>query len=242
MKPTFHCSECEYELSWGDQYCGNCGRPVEWPAAVPSGKSHGEPRRPKAEREKKAAPAVSWKMMLGFAVFLIAGVVALEMLTETKNIPTGTSAASPAGASANMQAMNRLTELEQTASANPGNPQALLMVANFAHDNKFYDKAIDYYKQYLAAKPKDSDALVDLGICYNDLGNLDQARSSMEEALKYSPNHLLAHFNLGIVALRSGDMKSSLEWFKKTVAISPNSEIGKRAQELITQHLNAGQQ
>lgn len=243
MKPSYRCSECQHELSWGDQYCGNCGRPIDWPAEG-SRKPQGDGKRSRAERpEKKSPPAASWKLMLGFALFLVAGVVVLELLTETKNIPAGaptpTQSADP---SANMQAMNQLGELEQIAKANPGTPKALLQVANFAHDNHFYDKAVDYYKQYLAKEPKDADALVDLGICYNDLGNLDEARASMEQALKYSPKHVLAHFNLGIVSLRSGDMKGALEWFKQTVALSPNSEIGKRAQELITQHLNAGQQ
>ena len=248
MKPSFRCSECQHELFWGEQYCGNCGRPIEWPDGT-QGKGESQPRKPAHEKrskpdksEHKAAPAASWKMMLGFALILIAGVVALELLTETKNIPAGAAASPQSEPSANMQAMSRLTELEQIAAANPKNPKALVQVANFAHDNHFYDKAIDYYKQYLAKEPGDPDALVDLGICYNDLGNLEEARTAMEKALKFSPKHLLAHFNLGIVALRSGDMKGALDWFKKTAALSPNSEIGRRAQELITQHLNTAQQ
>jgi hypothetical protein len=31
-------------------------------------------------------------------------------------------------------------------------------------------------------------------------------------------------------------MKESNDWFRKTVALAPNSEVGKRAQQLLSQH------
>lgn len=132
----------------------------------------------------------------------------------------------------------RLKELQQIAMANPDHSPTLLDVANFAHDNHFYDRAIDYYEMYLATNPHDVDALVDLGICYNDLGDYVQAGWYMREAIKHSPNHLLAHFNLGIVEMKAGNMQTALEWFKKTLSLSPNSEIGKRSQLLIDQNLS----
>ncbi len=242
MKPTIHCSECQQELSWGDQYCGNCGKQVEWPeeTRAQAGKP---PREKKGGRKIEKSPAAaSWKAMLAVAVFIVAGVIILELLTGgTRNVPTGSTPPAQAGTGANMEAMNKLNELEQAANANPGDLKARLTVANFAHDSRFYEKAIQHYKLYLEKKPDDPDALVDLGICFNDLGNLDEARKYMEQALKGAPKHLLAHFNLGIVSLRSGDMKAANDWFKKTVALSPNSEIGQRAQQLLNDHLNAGQ-
>lgn len=181
-------------------------------------------------------------MMVGFALFLVVGVVVLELLTGPKSLPvTSAPQQEVGGASANMQAMTRLNELEQIANANPNDMKARLDAANFAHDNRFYDKAIEHYKTYLVKKPNDPDALVDLGICYNDEGNLEEARKYMEQALKSSPKHLLGHFNLGIVSLRQGDLKGANVWFTKVVAISPNSEIGQRAQQLLKEHLSAGQ-
>ena len=242
MKPTFLCSECQHELAWGDQFCGSCGRPVEWPTEAPGRKSPQPSRREKKESRQEAKPAAaSWKMMVGFALFLVAGVIILELVTGTKNIPVASAPPQESGASANMQAMSKLTELEQIVNANPNDLKARLDVANFAHDNRFYDKAIENYKTYLEKKPDDPDALVDLGICYNDEGNLVEARKYMERALKSSPKHLMAHYNLGIVSLRGGDLNGANEWFKKVVAISPESEIGQRAQQLLKEHLNAGQ-
>jgi TolA-binding protein len=245
MKPTFHCSECQNALTWGEKFCGNCGRPVEWPTEAPDRKSAQPSRREKKETRAEVKPAAaSWKMMVGFALFLVAGVIILELATGTKNIPVASvpqAQQQPASPAANMQAMGKLNELEQIANASPNDLKARLDVANFAHDNRFYDKAIESYKIYLEKKPNDPDALVDIGICYNDEGNLEEARKYMEKALKVSPKHLLAHFNLGIVSLRGGDLKGANDWFKKVVAISPNSEIGQRAQQLLSEHLNAGQ-
>lgn len=242
MKPTIQCSECQHELAWGDQFCGSCGLPIEWPSGAPAQKTPYQPRPGKKDRRQAEKSAVtSWKMMVAVAAFLVVGVISLELLTGTKNVPVGSPAPTQPGSSANMEAMNKLTELEQSANANPADLQARLTVANYAHDNRFFDKAIENYKIYLVKKPDDPDALVDLGICYNDLGNLDDARSYMERAVKVSPKHLLGHFNLGIVNLRAGDLKAANDWFKKTVALSPNSEIGQRAQQLLNEHLNTGQ-
>jgi tetratricopeptide (TPR) repeat protein len=104
------------------------------------------------------------------------------------------------------------------------------------HDGLFYEKAIPYYKIFLAKNPGDANARVDLGICYKELGNFSEAKKEMKEALKYVPKHLYAIFNLGIVCLSEGNLNEANEWFKKTVALDPTSEVGKRAQQLLTQH------
>jgi cytochrome c-type biogenesis protein CcmH/NrfG len=236
MKPIFLCSECRNEIRWGEKFCGSCGRPVEWP----SGKTEASEQKRSVKEEKQktrsaSPPAVSWKMMVGFAVFLVGGVIVLELLTGTKTVPVQPAQMSqPAGA--NMEAMNHLRELEQQVSANPSDTKLRLHLANFAHDNRFYDKAIEQYRKYLESEPRDPDALVDLGICYNDVGNLDEAKIWMKKALENSPKHVLAHFNLGIVHLKAGEVEQANEWFRKTVQLDPNSEVGKRAQSLLEQH------
>ena len=84
--------------------------------------------------------------------------------------------------------------------------------------------------------PNDANARVDMGICYKELGNFTEAENAMKTALHYVPNHLNAHFNLGIVYLSEGNLQESNKWFKRTVALDPTSEAGKRAQQLLTQH------
>jgi tetratricopeptide (TPR) repeat protein len=142
--------------------------------------------------------------------------------------------------------------MERQVKANPGDLGKSLQLANFLSDNRFYDKAITYYQSYLQKKPKDTNARVDMGICYKEIGQYNNATREMKQALVNDPSHLFATFNLGIVALDEGKMsmdqgqmdraneliKESNDWFKKTVALSPTSEVGKRAQQLLSQHSN----
>lgn len=235
MKPLFLCSECRNEIRWGEKFCGSCGRPVEWPTSAPSASSASS--APSASTKRPSPPpAVSWKLMAGFAVFLVGGVIVLELLTGPRAVPVQPVQQTSQPMGANMEAVNHLNELEQQVSANPSDAKLRLHLANFAHDNRFYDKAIEHYKKYLELEPRDPDALVDLGICFNDVGNLEEAKVWMKKALEYSPKHLLAHFNLGIVHLKAGEIEKSNEWFRKTVALDANSEVAKRAQSLLEQH------
>jgi tetratricopeptide (TPR) repeat protein len=129
-----------------------------------------------------------------------------------------------------------IQELENSVAANPDNMGLTLQLANALHDGLLYERAVPYYQSYLKSNPKDADARVDLGICYKELGKYTDAENEMKTALHYVPNHLHAHFNLGIVYLSEGNIEESNKWFKRTVALDPNSEVGKRAQQLLTQH------
>lgn len=229
MKPRILCTKCESELSLGDRFCGSCGAEVEWSGA-PWG-----PKREQKEAGKRVAQSGSWKMIGGLALFLVGGVVALELLTGNRQVPS-VPASDAAGTAANIQSLKHIEELETKANANPTDTKARLELANHLHDSRFYDRAIAEYKKYLELKPDDPDALVDLGICFNDIGQTGEAAAWMQKALKVSPKHLLAHFNLGIVSLRAGDLKAANDWFKKTAALAPDSEVGKRAGEMLRQH------
>ena len=95
----------------------------------------------------------------------------------------------------------------------------------------------DSYKRYLEKNAKDANARVDLGICYFENGDTEEAQKQMLVALKYDPKHLQAHFNLGIVNLKARRMQEANDWFKKTIALAPpNSEIGQQARQFLEQH------
>ncbi|MEK6755064.1 MAG: tetratricopeptide repeat protein [Bacteroidota bacterium] len=298
MKPTILCAECQAEIQWGDRYCNDCGKPVEWPArpalsgwpneetaaeaestvseeqltckqcgtenpaeaefcascgvnlrvtkeAAPRKGGSQESRR-QADKEKtrragkkteSAVPLVSWKMIAGFVAFLVVGIVLLDALTGPRELPK--SQVQPMQVQgANIQAAAQIGELEKRVGANPNDMQLTLELANLSYDNRFFDKAIQYYKRFLEKNPKDANVRVDLGTSYYESGNFDEARRQMETALKYDPKHLQAHFNLGIVNLGAGRLKEANDWFKKTIALAPDSEVGQRARQFLEQHSN----
>jgi len=249
MKPIIRCSNCESDLRFGQKSCPKCGESVEWPGGVASeggGKRQGRTREDHGRKPSGAGLSSTGKIVTGIAIVVVGGAVVLELLTGSKNQPTGQVGTStpqfqvPAMGQTgpNQQAASQLADLENRVRQNPGDHDFLLQVANFAHDNGYYDKSISYYDQYLRHHPEDVNAIVDKGICYHELGKSEQAIEVMNQALKLQPNHLLANFNLGIVNLKMGNLEKANGWFKKVVALDPNSDIGKSAQELLAPHAN----
>jgi hypothetical protein len=62
------------------------------------------------------------------------------------------------------------------------------------------------------------------------------AIQEMTTVFEANPRHQSADFNLGIVTLSSGQSLLSNEWFKRAVDIDPESELGKRARNIMEQH------
>ena len=246
MKPIIRCSNCDNDLRLGDQHCSNCGKPVEWPEGL-KGERKGD-RGAGDQRKKKTGTGLSptGKLVTGIAVLIVGGAIALELITGSRNQPQSTAAQTipslqvPAMGQGgpNVQAAEQLTELENRVRQNPENHELPLQAANFAHDNGYFDKAIAYYDQYLKFHPDDVDAIVDKGICFHELQKSEEAIKIMNQALKIRPNHLQANFNLGIINLQLKNVQQANEWFAKVVKLAPNSEIGKRAQELLAPHTN----
>ena len=281
MRPRFSCAACEGEIQWGERFCRNCGKPVEWPADAqgvelgegpegsaickncgsgnPAGagfcgscgaklptqakstsdlRKAGKPRQASGkEKEAQSSPLFSWKVIFGFLGVLLLILIGVEVFSPREQTGSqSTSSTMSSAPVANMGAMNQITELEKRVSANPNDMQMLLTLANACQDGRFFDKAIAHYKRYLEKNPKDANARVDLGVCYYESGNSDEAQNQMLTALKYDPKHVSAHFNLGIVNLSARRIQEANGWFKKTIALSPNSEMGQKAKQILEQH------
>lgn len=136
----------------------------------------------------------------------------------------------------NMTNMDEINDLEAKVIDNPDDMESTLHLSHLLQDSGFYEKAITYYQKYLSKNPKNADARVDMAICYYNLNDYNTAINEMETAIKYQPSHQLAYLNLGIVNLAAQNIVASKEWFGKAVELDPNSEAGKRAQELLNSH------
>jgi tetratricopeptide (TPR) repeat protein len=246
MKPRILCAHCSAPLQPGKQFCSSCGVAVDWTEEIASG----SPMNLRMEsiklelHKKKLQPnelSTSWllKPILGVVVIAALAVIGYEFFIE-KRLSVGLTQQVPAqpmtltGEMAQKQA--EILALEKDVASRPNDMALTLQLANFLHDGLLYEKAIPYYKIFLAKNPSDANARVDLGICYKEIGNFSEAKKEMKEAMKYVPQHLHANFNLGIVYLSEGNTHEANVWFRKTVALDPTSEVGKRAQQLLTQH------
>jgi tetratricopeptide (TPR) repeat protein len=235
------CNRCGSENAADASFCGSCGAKLQGSKKPPL-QSARKPEKQERGRESKkrdsdSNPLFSWKVIAGFLGLLLILVVAVDLFSKKEQAPVQEQSAAPSMPAANMQLAGQISELEKEVTANPSDMQALLKLANLSHDGRFFDKAIAYYKRYLEKNVKDANARVDLGICYFENGDTEEAQKQMLTALKYDPKHLQAHFNLGIVNLKARRMQEANDWFKKTIALAPaNSEIGQQAKQFLEQH------
>jgi len=232
------CPVCGHRSLGKGEYCESCG------ASLRRGVRGPAPSRG-ASRGKSSRRIESWKFAVGGAVALL--LILFAYLEFSRPVPPSTPAQATAPAQPPMEEVRRL---QDAIRANPGDAAAVLQLANQLHDMGrsepgMLNGAIDAYRHYLGLKPKDPDARVDLGICYFELGRVDSAERTrlfeaavreMGTAIKESPSHQPAAFNLGVVHLFMGDTEKSTRWFRKAVEIAPESELGKRAKNLLEQH------
>jgi tetratricopeptide (TPR) repeat protein len=186
-----------------------------------------------------------WQVISGVAILALFGFfLYLELSRQPESSGTVMSGPPPVMQPQMAPALD-VTPFERAVESNPNDPAALLALANVLHDNGGFSRAIETYKKYLKIKPDDPNARVDMGICYYQLGGQDSIHANMlmataiqemEIALKGSPRHQPAAFNLGVVTLTLGDLEKSRAWFRKAVELDKSSELGMRAQKMLDQH------
>jgi len=241
-----HCDVCGHENPAGVEYCRSCGARL---TAAPAAKLHPrEPRRAedRVARKARAAPGKKfepWQILSLAALIVLAAFLVYNEATKQQSLlpagsPTGFPSAQPTRAV-------DLAPLESAVRTRPDDPEALVHLANALQDQGAYPRAIETYTRYLAIRPADPDARVDMGSCFYQMALLDTANAAkyfaraleeMGQAHRDNPAHQPAVFNMGVVNLQMGNLEESNRWFRDAVKINPNSDLGRRAQQMITQH------
>lgn len=257
------CPACGEHLVWeepAERACPSCGERVDPAAAFcPScgarqtgAKKQHRGAQPKPARNAKAAARRGlepWQLVSFVAIAaLVAVLVYVELSRDhaPAGLTAGVPPASP-GMPPMMQAPSAvdLAPLEAAVAADPRDMGALLQLANALHDNGQYLRAVETYTTYLATHPRNPDARVDMAVCYYELALIDSVHAGryfglaveeMEAALRGTPTHQPAAFNLGVVHLQRGDLETSNRWFRKAVEMNPGSDLGQRAGRMLQQH------
>lgn len=261
--PSLTCEICGHRNTHTGAYCEACGAKLpgrNFSEPSPVEKSPSSPSQKKKIPYKKAAPLrfQAWHYAAGMLVLALLGYfIYLEFQRDTGgHVHTSVQVPSAQGSASEppKEILDAIERLEAQVRENPTNDGAKLLLANALHDAGMHDprmlpRAIETYKEYLKNKPNDPNARVDLGICYFELGKLDTTRSGalfsmaiaeMESAMKTAPTHQPSAFNLGIVYLYAGNLKESNKWFQKAIDLNPESDLGKRAKDILEQHTQAG--
>ena len=225
MKPRHSCRNCNTELSFNQQKCPVCNVEIEWGYEI----------RVKQQNSKKSNRFPnrlnSTRIAIGLVGIIFISIILYVVKKSEPIVANQPQLTVPKNENVQKQVLN----FQHRISANLSDTQLLLEYANFLMDNRMYEDAINQYRLYLKQSPKNVNARVDLGICYNEINNFTEAISQIEIALSYDPNHQLGHFNLGVICLRKGDVKRAKKEFEKTIALNPANAIGQRAKDFINQ-------
>lgn len=233
------CSECGFKFDKEYKFCPECGTKV-------SGKTSEKNNKQKStsviknvnNNSKNLDPKIIYGILIGgivviAVIILSSGILDSGSAPTSMNQPQGQTNVSSGVDLNNMKAIN---DLETKLKQNPEEYKTLLELAHLKNDSGLFDAAIADYKKYLEKNPKDADVRVDMGVCYFNLKDFPNAIKEMETALKYVPNHQIAHLNLGVVNLSAGNIEASKQWLKKAYDINPTNEIGKKAEQLLNNH------
>ena len=90
------------------------------------------------------------------------------------------------------------------------------------HQEDKTDIAQKLYLQVLRIKPNHSQALNNLGVIFQGLGENQKAIGCYEKAIAIDPDYLDAHFNLGVIFQGLGENQKAKECYEKAIEIDPN--------------------
>ncbi len=254
---TIICEVCGETNDSNNSYCHGCGAKLPGGKNQPQNKKsfpetssasvgkkrnlHSTGQTAKIESLKSSQSRSLSRMQIMLIVIVAFGITLILLITsgifDETTVPANIPQVQQNSSSGiDLSAMNEINALEEKVKANPDDLQSLLHLAHLKNDAGLYDAAIISYKNYLDKNPSDADARVDMGVCYYNLKDYNSAITEMKKALEYKPDHQIAHLNLGIVNLTAGNLEESKKWFKLAVDLDPNSEVGKRAKELLESH------
>ena len=92
------------------------------------------------------------------------------------------------------------------------------------HQLKRFDEAAAAYRMALQDDLQDKSQIhFNLGLLYQEQGNIEEAKDNYLEAVRLNPNNLYAQANLGFVLRRLGLPNEALDHYRQALKIDPNS-------------------
>ncbi len=97
-----------------------------------------------------------------------------------------------------------------------------LAAKNDGAKKRWFDSAKKELGLALEIYPDFSDALGEMGLSLQNLGEYEQAQAYNRRALKINPNHVSANNNTGVVYFLQGEVEEAIPHFERTLEINPN--------------------
>lgn len=122
------------------------------------------------------------------------------------------------------QSQEAITHLEEAIRLDPNQPKVLLALGQVKLKQGNILDATKHFTTLLNTFPTFENVFLahyNMGIIYEDSGNLEKAERSYLMAIKANPAHTPTHNNLGILLARRGRLDEAIRSFRRALAIDP---------------------
>ena len=111
---------------------------------------------------------------------------------------------------------------EEIVRINPGNFDALQLLATIAAQTGEYEKAVELFSRVLAVHTNNAGLFNNRGVALFELKRLDEALASYARAIAIKPDYAEAHYNRGNALLEHHLLDESLASYARAIAIKPD--------------------
>ena len=97
------------------------------------------------------------------------------------------------------------------------------------------------FKKIITLEPENYKAHYNLGIAYFNLGCIENALASYNEAIKIKPDYKHCYYNIGLVFESKNDLKQAISYYNKALDIDPKFPYAVHAREFVRKKLDSEQ-
>ncbi len=117
-------------------------------------------------------------------------------------------------------------QFKKTVEVRPDFLPAHFQLCKMAFDQEDYQGAEEHLRRILQANGKNADALLNLGVAYKGMGQLDKAMATYDEVQKLNPDMPELYLNRGIIIGIKGDPEKAIQLFKTYLARKGETGVG----------------
>ncbi len=200
------CPRCGAARTGEFKYCPQCGANYDALNKI---------KTPKPQKETVRRRRWEWAALAG--VVLLTTVIFIVYTAAKENIVPAQPPA-PQQSQPQQQATNPAATMPLGDDFN-----SIVQRGHQLMDSRQFAQAIPMYERALTLDSLQPDIMVDLGACYHAVGDFEEATFQFRRALAQQPNHAIAIFNMGVVAMTVSDTASARQWWTKFLEVAPDS-------------------
>lgn len=146
---------------------------------------------------------------------------------------------SPPASSQQLDLSETLQQHLQVLKENPSDAETLARVGDLYFSMRQFDIALGYYNRAVKVNPQDVDSYNDMALASFYLNDFTGALRQLDRGIRINPSYQRIWLTKGFVhSMGQGDKEKAIEAWEKCVAIDPDSQVGKAANDYLVKYKN----